>query len=440
MAPLALAKDPPLFLKPFLPFEDYTMVRITYTYTVPAVTGPPVVASYDITRKRDVPFCPNSSDKERLLRVIDEYLESCPDNILHIHDVDRYENFRQIIGGSMKAAWTQIVNEDRPNPAQCTDDNFLVDVRTFIRRHCPSNSADLFKTYLANPKTVKPHDFDCYKTRSRLELLNKLSHFLPGAGSDPIFNTDLAIRNAFFQLMLDPWQLKFTENGNSTEAPMTIDGMVDFFEQQRIHYNAHQASPHHSRGGYNGRPYDHHPFQYRFNPNRGGYDQRLGYQYCHNSPNRFNRGGGGRSPGGRAPLYSPGFHTPRAPNPARGFPRGGGQARGGVSGRRIHQPGGGLRPNPAQRQLGFFQQQDNFYADMPPQVTPHPSSPHDESSREDFTSGEHIQFMDHHNSHSHQEDLYHIDDAETQFEQHSSSLHYPSYDDSHYFDTNGYDC
>ena len=48
--------------------------------------------------------------------------------------------------------------------------------------------------------------------------------------------------------MLDPWQLKFTENGNSTEAPMTIDRMVDFFEQQRIHYNTRQASPRRSRG------------------------------------------------------------------------------------------------------------------------------------------------------------------------------------------------
>ena len=94
MAPLALAKDPPLFLKPFLPFKEYTTVCITYTHTVPAVAGPPAGASYNITRKRDVPFCPDSSDKERLLRVIDEYLENCPDNILHIHDADRYENFQ----------------------------------------------------------------------------------------------------------------------------------------------------------------------------------------------------------------------------------------------------------------------------------------------------------------------------------------------------------
>ena len=104
MAPFALAKDPPLFFKPLLPFEDYTMVHITYTHMVAAVLGPLAVAADDIIRKRDVPFCPDPSDKERLLRVIDEYLENCPDNILHIHDADPYENFRQIIGGSMKAA------------------------------------------------------------------------------------------------------------------------------------------------------------------------------------------------------------------------------------------------------------------------------------------------------------------------------------------------
>ena len=69
---------------------------------------------------------------------------------------------------------------------------------------------------------------------------------------------------------------------------------------------------------------------------------------------------------------------------------------------------------------GVFQQQDNFYADMPPQVAPysqpdHTSSPHDEYHSEDFTSGEHSQFMDHHDSHHHQQDLYHIDNSETHF-------------------------
>ena len=222
---------------------------------------------------------------------------------------------------------------------------------------------------------------------------------------------------------------------------MTIDWMVDLFEQERIHYNARQTSPRRSCGGYSGRPYDHRPFPYRYNPGRVGYDQHLGNKYRNNSPNRFGRGGGGgRSPGGRAPLYSPRFHIPRAPNPARGFPRAGGQARGGVGGRRIRQPGGGLRPNPAQRQLGFIQQQDNFYADMPPQIAPHPSSHHDKSSSDDLTPGEPTQFIDRHNSHHHHpEDLYHIDNSQADFDQHSLSQQYPSYDDSHYFDTDNYD-
>ena len=221
MAPFSLAKDPPLFLKPSIPFEEYTMVRIEYTHDIAAAAGPPAVAAQAITHKRDVPFCPDSSDKERLLRVIDEYKENYADNILHLHDADRYENFCQVLSGSMKSTWTTITNTDRNDPAQCTDANFDIDLRTFIRRNCPSNSADLLKMYLAAPKTVKPHDYDCYELCACLELINQLSQYLPGSGGTNIFETDISISNAFFQLMLDPWQLKFTENGNSTDAPIT---------------------------------------------------------------------------------------------------------------------------------------------------------------------------------------------------------------------------
>ena len=87
---------PPLPMKPLLSFEDYTTVRIEYTHTSPAVVGPPAVAAQDITRKRDVVFCPDTTDKERLLRVIDEYLDACNDTLLHIHDADRYIHFRQV--------------------------------------------------------------------------------------------------------------------------------------------------------------------------------------------------------------------------------------------------------------------------------------------------------------------------------------------------------
>ena len=51
----------------------------------------------------------------------------------------------------------------------------------------------------------------------------------------------LSQMNTYFKLMLDPWQLKWTENGNSTDQPdMTMSCLVDFMEQQRLFHNAHQ--------------------------------------------------------------------------------------------------------------------------------------------------------------------------------------------------------
>ena len=81
--------------------------------------------------------------------------------------------------------------------------------------------------------------------------------------------------------------------------------------------------------------------QHHHSPGHGGCDNHPGNQYRNNTPNHFNHGGGGRSPGGCAPMYSPGFHTPQAPNLTHGFPHSGGQARGGVGGCRISQPGSG---------------------------------------------------------------------------------------------------
>ena len=61
---------------------------------------------------------------------------------------------------------------------------------------------------------------------------------------------------------------------------------------------------------------------------------------------------------------------------------------GGVGGRCIRQPGGGLHPNPAQRQLGFFQQQDDQHSQ-----SNHTSLAHNEYHSEDFASGEQSQFI-----------------------------------------------
>ena len=191
-------------------------------------------------------FALNTTDKERLLRVIDEYLGACNDTLLHIHDADRYIHFRQVLGGSLKTTWDTIVTTHCNAFAHRTDANFNTDLRHFTRRYLPSNASQLQKEYLENPRTTKPHDFDCYETRARFELINRLSQYLPGTGGTPLYDDSLSQRNAYFRLMLPSWQLKFTENGNTTDDPtMNMDCLVDFMEQQCIHYNA-QVHNHHN--------------------------------------------------------------------------------------------------------------------------------------------------------------------------------------------------
>ena len=81
---------------------------------------------------------------------------------------------------------------------------------------------------------------------------------------------------------------------------------------------------------------------------------------------------------------------------------------------------------------------------MPPQVDQHSQSnhtslAHNEYHSEDFASSEQSQFMDPHDSHYHQEDIYHIDDSEHHFENYTTSNHHSSNDDCYYHDTQGYD-
>ena len=57
-----LQREPPMPLKPTLLFEEYTTIRIEYTHHPPIAGGG--AAPTPIARKRDVVFCPDSSDKE----------------------------------------------------------------------------------------------------------------------------------------------------------------------------------------------------------------------------------------------------------------------------------------------------------------------------------------------------------------------------------------
>ena len=428
-----LQREPPMPLKPTLLFEEYTTIRIEYTHHPPIAGGG--AAPAPITRKCDVIFCPDSSDKERLLRVINEYIDACDDHLLHIHDNDRYINFAQVIGGSLKMTWTEIITITNR-----TDANFPTDIRHFTRRFLPSNATQLQKDYLNDPKTTKPRDFDCFETRSRLELLNRLSQYLPGSAGNSLYPDALSQMNAYFKLMLDPWQLKWTENGNSTDQPdMTMSRLVDFMEQQRLFHNARQlqsrtrhTTPQRQSTYYNRNPPNNRYDNPYFSPNRGG------------ARRPYRGGGGGRSPGGRAPMFSPGYSPP--PGAGRPFNRGGGNHRGGGRGPPAGRPAGGrgrfphqynLRQRRPQRQLQFYHQ-DGYQMDQHQDIPPEPYSPHlDTPSNHGLYADDYSEPSQHTQSTFSYEDQHHLDNHHHSLDHYynqseSPENYYPNYQD--------YDC
>jgi len=65
--------------------------------------------------------------------------------------------------------------------------------------------------------TKRPYAMDCYALSSRLGIINTLSAHLPGSGGAVLYATPAQLKNAYFRMMLDPWQLKFDTSGDSIE-------------------------------------------------------------------------------------------------------------------------------------------------------------------------------------------------------------------------------
>ena len=284
-----LTKQPPLPLTPLLLYEDYGSQRVVNSFT--DANGD------DQTRKMDVPYCPDPSDKERLLRTLQEFTDACADPRLHINGADRYVKLREVLGGSLRATW-DTVTAGIDAATQADNANWIAGLRTFARNFFPNNAFTLQDEYMR--AAVKPYAMDCYTLNSRIQLINQLSAYLPGSGGNTLYADDTAIKNAFYRLMLEDWQLKFDATGNALDdAAYTLQQLVDFMEQQRLHHNARMEQRSSNRQVRQNRlplePARRPPPPYPFNGNGYGY--------------------GPGDPGG--PRY------PGPPGPPRGGPPGG---------------------------------------------------------------------------------------------------------------------
>ena len=252
VAAVVASRQPSIHLRSTLSFEEYSTVRLSHSWDEDA--GTPAAPRWTTrTRKADVPFAPDATDKERLLRVVHEYKDSLvPSRLNFTQGPDIYDNFRLVLGGDLRTTWDQTITELEAtqvpdgagghNPWAKTANNFIPDgITKFLRRFFPSNAFLIQGEYMR--LVMKPKALDVYAVSGRVRLINTLSQYLPGSNRQKLYTTPVDEKNAFFRMMLPSWQLKFTETGQELDDPnYTYDRLVQFMANQQLYHDAQQEA------------------------------------------------------------------------------------------------------------------------------------------------------------------------------------------------------
>ncbi len=94
---LQASKQPPFPLKPVFDEHDYPTKRLQHRSTT--ATG-----QLDV-RKMDLAFCPDPSDKERLVTVLDDYKDACDVDLLNYQDFDLHRHAVDVLGKDLRMVW-----------------------------------------------------------------------------------------------------------------------------------------------------------------------------------------------------------------------------------------------------------------------------------------------------------------------------------------------
>jgi len=239
IAKLRAKKQPPYYIKSSILYEDYPTTAVYNSVQVPT-TG---TRTTSVNRKQVLPFAPDSSNIERLVRCFHDFKQASNKDLLDLEDEKLHTKAREIIGGELKSTWDDVVAKalainTQANPTISTAD-FTKNVRQFLRAYMPSNAFNIQRDYMV--LAAKPFNMSCYELASRLRLLNTLSVYLPGSGGTQLFPDDTAMKNAIYRLMLPQWQLNFDASGNELDDNnYSITRLVAYMEQQRLHYDAQE--------------------------------------------------------------------------------------------------------------------------------------------------------------------------------------------------------
>lgn len=215
---LRAARQAPLPFENAILYENYPTTRIAY-----------ISPNENTPRKKRLPFAPDASDKERLIRVLVQYQHSCDNHTLNIHDKDRHTMASQVLCGDLSASWEMTIAA-----ATNTDDaDFVSNARAFLTKYMPSNAFHVQEQYMC--EITKPFDNDCFHAASRLRLINNISIYLPGSGGSKLFQDETSLKCAFYRMMPTEWQMKFDETGNVLQDPnYDLNRIMQFMENLRL--------------------------------------------------------------------------------------------------------------------------------------------------------------------------------------------------------------
>ena len=283
------SKQPPFPLKPMFEENDYPSKRLQHRLTLNN--------GHVDARKIDLSFCPDPSDKERLVTVLDDYKVACDVDQLNYQGADLHKHAIDVLGKDLRNVWTKKLTNVAPGGQ--SDADFVNNVREFLKTYLTKSAFQVQRQYMIHAK--KPFSMDCYTLASRLRTINDLSVYLPGSGGSKLYPTDVDMKNAFYQLMLPKWQSNFDAAGHATDdANYTMDTLSSFMEQQRL--NSTPANDRNRNGGRGrGRDRRYHPYGGRGHPPRGTFRQ-TNYNNGGGYPRNFNqnaRNQGVQTPGGR---------------------------------------------------------------------------------------------------------------------------------------------
>ena len=192
VAKLRATKQPPFQLKPSPLFEDCPTIAVCNQVQVHPASGNGNPVNQN--RKQVLPFCPDSSDKERLVCCFNEFLDACDPELLNLKDEKLHLKAREILGGDLKTTWIEVMTEAKSKDAANVETAHCKEnVRKFLSKCVPPNAFHVLREFLTHVK--KPFSIDCFDLASRLRLINTLASHLPGSAGNDLFPDDTAFKN-----------------------------------------------------------------------------------------------------------------------------------------------------------------------------------------------------------------------------------------------------